>query len=69
MAVVAGGVLLVVEAVITTLILVFPSSVGVPQESFLTPGQRKAVGIATVVMMIEAIVIGGINVCKCLWHL
>ena len=64
LAVVVGAVLLLVEATIITLILVFPSSVGLAPESFLTPGQRHAVGIATLLMMIESIVIGATDVCK-----
>ena len=64
LAVVVGAVLLLVEATIITLILVFPSTVGIAPETFLTPGQRHAVGIATLLMMIESIVIGATDVCK-----
>ena len=66
LAVIVGAVLLLLEAIIILLTLAYPGSVGIAHEGFLTTAQRRVLGAATVVMMLEAIIIGAVDVCKCL---
>ena len=65
-AVAVGFVLYVIEAIVITLVLAFPGTVGIHGENFFTGQQRALLGIATVVMQLESIVISAIDVCKCM---
>ena len=47
-------------AIVITMVLAFPGTVGIHDE------QRALLGIATVVMLLESIVISAIDVCKCM---
>ena len=65
-AVAVGFVLYVIEAIVITLVLAFPGTVRIHDENFFTGQQRALLGIATVVMLLESVVISAIDVCKCM---
>jgi hypothetical protein len=57
-----GGALLVTEVTVIVLILVSPRQVGVAEEDELEKEQRAVLGAVSVLMLVEAMALGSINI-------
>ena len=57
-----GGALLVVEVIIIVLVLATPSRVGISDDVALTKGQRAVLGAVSIIMLIEAVAFGVIDI-------
>ena len=57
-----GGALLLVEVTVIVLVLVAPTTVGITEELALSEAQRGVLGAVSVVMLIEAVAFGIIDI-------
>ena len=57
-----GGALLLTEVTVIVLVLVAPTTVGISEELALTKAQRGVLGAVSIIMLIEAVVFGIIDI-------
>ena len=57
-----GGTLLVIEVTAIILLLVSPTTVGISDENALTETQRTVLGVVTIIMLVEAMAFGSIDI-------
>ena len=57
-----GGTLLVIEVTAIILLLVSPTMVGISDENALTETQRTVLGVVTIIMLVEAMAFGSIDI-------
>ena len=66
---VVGGVLLIAEVAIIILVLAAPRTVGISEDAALTRAQRGVLGAVSVLMLVEAVLLGIIDIgtCTCIY--
>ena len=57
-----GGALLLIEVVIIILVLADPEALGIAEDVALTAAQRGVLGAVSIVMLIEAVILGVIDI-------
>ena len=57
-----GGALLVIEVTVIVLVLAAPATVGVTEDVALTPAQRGVLGGVSILMLIEAVLCGIVDI-------
>ena len=57
-----GGALFLTEVTVIVLVLASPTTVGISEELALTEAQRAVLGAVSVVMLIEAVIFGVIDI-------
>ena len=63
-AIVVGSLMLLGAIVAALLLLAFPGHIGLRDADFFSVNQRLVLGCATLLMVIEAVVVSGIDICK-----
>ena len=64
---VVGGVLLIAEVAIIILVLAAPRTVGISEDAALTRAQRGVLGAVSVLMLVEAVLLGIIDIGTCIY--